>query len=459
MVFPFEQVYIALDSPNYLYDGFQFRFRNYASITGNNDHWHLDYIFIDENRTNNADPNHPTFGSSADVALTHRPTTPLLDGLTAMPWRHFRALANPWADTFMVQNYNHNHSQVATLDRVISIREAAPNNTPLLTEALPAVGAYVPSPNADDSLAHQLFNTPTALQPTEKTTLETTYQIINPSGFQSNPIYEGNDTVRTQTVLHNYMAYDDGTAESRIVARVTGTKLAVEYTSIIEDTLQGIYFHVPYARTVAQRGEFVNVKVWLDSLSDDSEVFSRDLHRLQFRWGHNGFYYVDLVDFSDNKILVPIRAGQKFYVGWQQSFGNDVPVGFDRSTDNSHRTFLGVGSQWTPSTIKGTVMIRPLLSPNTNPDLIAVQTLPDPVAQLTMKVYPNPGRDWLRIDLQQIDEAAVYTISIYDRVGRAVYERPWEQELAVQDWQPGWYMVVLRDEQGVILARQAWIKY
>jgi len=104
-------------------------------------------------------------------------------------------------------------------------------------------------------------------------------------------------------------------------------------------------------------------------------------------------------------------------------------------------------------------MIRPLLSPNPNPDLIAVQTLPNPMVQPTMKVYPNPGRDWLRIDLQQIDEATVYTISIYDRVGRVVYERPWEQELAVQDWQPGWYMVVLRDEQGTILARQAWIKY
>lgn len=307
----FEQVYLALDDARYLYDGFQFRFRNYAAITGNNDHWHLDYIFLDENRTNNANINDPTYGSSADVAFTQAPTTPLLDSLTAMPWRHFNALANPWSSTFILENFNHNHSQVATLDRTVTVQEIAPNITLLLTENIPAVGAYGPSPNADDSLFHTVFNSFTPFQTTGKTTLETTYQIINPSGFQSNPIYESNDTVRRQTVLHNYFAYDDGTAETRVIAQGTGTKIAVEYTSYIQDTLQGIYFHLPYSRPQADRGTFVNVKVWLDSLSDDSEVFSRDLHRLQFRWGHNGFYYVDLVDFSENKILIFLNPGQK----------------------------------------------------------------------------------------------------------------------------------------------------
>lgn len=453
----FEQIYIALNDARYLYDGFQFRFRNYAAITGNNDHWHLDYIFMDENRTNNADINHPTYGSSADVTFTQAPTTPLRDSLTAMPWRHFRALANPWASTFVLENFNHNHSQVATLDRTITIEEIAPNSNTLLTENIPAVGAYGPSPNLNDSLFHSLLNTPTTFQPTEKTTLETTYQIINPSGFQSNPIYEGNDTVRRQTILHNYLAYDDGTAETRVIAQGIGTKIAVEYTSYIQDTLQGIYFHLPYFRAQPQRGDFVNVKVWLDSLSDATEVFSRDLHRLQFVWGHNGFCFVDLVDFSNNKILVFLNPGQKFYVGWQQSFGPEVPVGFDRSIDNSHRTFVGVGSQWTPSDLAGTVMIRPLLSPNAVPHLIAVKPLPT-VATPHLVVYPNPAQDWLNLDLQQISPNAVYTVSIYDKVGRVCYQHPWESQLSIVDWQPGWYVVVVRDEEGQIIARQPWIK-
>jgi len=195
---------------------------------------------LDENRTNNADTLNPTYGSYADVAFTHRPSTPLKDNLTAMPWTHFND-ATCWATELTIQNYNRNHSQVATLDRRCVVDEILPNTSSLLIEGIPAVGAYTPSPNVDDSLTHTIVGTYNTLSPTEKTTLETTYTILNPAGFQSNPIFEQNDTVRTRTVLDNYFAYDDGTAETRIVAQNLGTKIAVEFKAEQADKLRGIY--------------------------------------------------------------------------------------------------------------------------------------------------------------------------------------------------------------------------
>ncbi|BDS10223.1 T9SS type A sorting domain-containing protein [Aureispira anguillae] len=456
VILPFEQQYIAIDSTYFLYDGFQFRFRNLAAIAGNNDHWHLDYVMLDENRTNNADTLHPTYGSYADVAFTHRASSPLKDNLTAMPWRHFDA-ATCWGTTLKIQNYNHNHSQVATLDRQCTVNEISPNTTSLLVEGIPAVGAYGPSPNTNDSLTHTIVNNYATFNPIEKTVLETTYTILNPSGFQSNPIFEPNDTTRTQTVLDNYFAYDDGTAETRIIAQGLGTKIAVEYKAEVTDTLQGIYIHLPYFRNRDAERDFVNIKVWVDSLSNDSEVFSRDLHHLRYRWGFNGFYFVDLVDYNGDKFLIPLHAGQTFYVGWQQSIGTNVPVGFDRSTDNKDKTWVGVGSTWTNSTVSGSVMIRPLLSPDSNYTLIPVQRLEEATNNLT--IYPNPTKDILNLELEHYEQVDGYTISIHNALGQIVYTAGFEQQLNLGTWNTGLYILTLRNEQGKTIAQQKIIKH
>lgn len=457
IILPFKQQYIPIDSAYFLYDGFQFRFRNLASITGSNDHWHLDYIMIDENRTNNADPLHPTYGSYADVAFTHRPTTPLKDNLTAMPWTHFNDTC--WAKEITIQNYNRNHSQIATLDRRCVVDEILPNTNSLLVEGIPAIGAYGPSspgPNLDDSLTHTITGTYNSLNPTEKTILETSYTILNPTGFQSNPIFEPNDTVKTRTILDNYFAYDDGTAETRIVAQSLGTKIAVQFKAEQADKLRGIYFHMPYFVDDSQ-SDLINIKVWVDTLSDATEVFSRDLHKLQYRYGFNGFYFVDLVDFLGDATPVDLVAGQTFYVGWQQSFGEEVPIGFDRSTDNKEKTWVGVGTNWSQSTVSGTVMIRPLVSVDPNFGTIAVDEIESVQNELT--VYPNPTKDVLNLELSDYEEVDNYQLYIHNAVGQEVYASNFENQLNVGTWNTGLYILTLRNEQGAIVAQQKIIKH
>ncbi len=44
----FQRVEIIIVDTNYLHAAFQFRFRNKATLSGNYDHWHIDYVKLDE---------------------------------------------------------------------------------------------------------------------------------------------------------------------------------------------------------------------------------------------------------------------------------------------------------------------------------------------------------------------------------------------------------------------------
>ena len=43
----FKKIVHVIDDSRFMHNKFQFRFRNYATVSGNFDHWHLDYIKLD----------------------------------------------------------------------------------------------------------------------------------------------------------------------------------------------------------------------------------------------------------------------------------------------------------------------------------------------------------------------------------------------------------------------------
>ena len=45
----FQSVVIPIDATEYFHNGFQFRFRNYGSLEGNVDTWHIDFVRVAEN--------------------------------------------------------------------------------------------------------------------------------------------------------------------------------------------------------------------------------------------------------------------------------------------------------------------------------------------------------------------------------------------------------------------------
>ena len=72
-------------------NGFQFRFRNYAASTGAFDQWHIDYIYLNNDRRKNDT-------TYKDVAYVYDAPS-LLKDYTAMPWFHYVNNPDDYIDT------------------------------------------------------------------------------------------------------------------------------------------------------------------------------------------------------------------------------------------------------------------------------------------------------------------------------------------------------------------------
>lgn len=445
----FDQNFILIQDAQYLHAGFKFRFRNLATITGNNDHWHLDYIYLDQNRT---DTTAPVYYN--DVCYTQPPNSPL-DPYTAIPWRHFDATA--WSGSIKMQLFNHSNI-TGILDRTYTVEDTS-NGVNLLTNTLPTTPTYSPSPTSDDSFEGVISSTFSNFNPTEKTVLKSTYRIDAPGAFQNSAPFFNNDTACRYTELSNYYAYDDGTAETRIIASSIGTQLAVEFTALADDTLRGIYIHMPYFRNRDNEQDFINVKVWVDDIQVSSnEVFSRDIYRLRYEEGFNGMHYVELADFTGTPFPIALSAGQTFYIGWQQASAIEVPVGFDRSTNNRSRTFKKVGGNpWTNIIYEGTIMIRPLLSPNSDPFIIPTEKTPLPNQEIELQLFPNPTTGHLNIACEACNPDTNFTIAIYTQLGQQLRQQAFTPQLHVADLPKGVYQFILL-RKGIIVTQQRFVK-
>lgn len=434
----FRQDFVILDNPSFFHSGFRFRFRNLASICGNNDHWHLDYIYMDENRTDTTAPVY-----YADICFTTVPVS-AFKKYTAIPWRHFNSAL--WNDTLSMRTFNHSN-QSGALDRTYTIEDTADLGNYFVNVATPSFN-YLPSPNLRDNYDTVLTGTFAAFNPTGPTLLRSRYTIDNPTAFQNSPLFIHSDTTYRYTVLDNYYAYDDGTPEMRAYLQGVGTQLAVAFRTTVADTLRGIYFHLPYYINRNAEDDFINVKVWVNDLNN--EVFSRDIFRLRYAGGFGGMYYVPLADFAGVLSPVGLDANTTFYVGWQQASTVPVPVGVDRSIDRDDVTFVKIGGNaWQNTDINCAVMIRPLLSPDENPILIPTENLPEKPT-VSLQLFPNPSDGIMNLLCSGCDYNNNYKLYIYNSLGQPIMQMPYSNTIDLGQLNSGIYIITLYNEQGIL---------
>lgn len=424
----FDEELVVVDT-SFFHANFQFRFRNLATITGSNDHWNIDYIYLDENRDTSLSSNY------ADVSFRMRPKSPLAP-YTAVPWRHFDNTL--WSDSVIMQCFNHNANS-GTLDRRYQVYDSAQTGFLLLNSQVPAT-TYAPSPNLDDDYRDLSLNVFSPFLPTQTTQLISRYIIENPSDFQSAARYQANDTAYLKTELSNYFAYDDASAEMRIIAQGIGTQIAVEFQTQVEDTLRGIYFHLPYFTNRDAELDFINVKVWEDSAGvPGQELFSKDIYKLRYVAGFNGFHYMPLSNFADSLTPIPLAAGSRFHIGWQQASSTAVPVGFDRNNTDAEaftRVKIG-GNAWQDLALGGAVMIRPLLSPSATPVVVSNTKPLAPKTVLDWKVYPNPIQHTLII--QGLEEHPEAQLQLYNSLGQLITLSPAQNTWSLPELPSGIY--------------------
>jgi hypothetical protein len=443
----FRLVMILIKDTAYLKNAFQFRFRNKATVSGNVDHWHIDYVFLDKNRTR---------GDTIfdDVAFVYNSRS-LLKNYYAMPWEQYIAATDMKTNLdFFIRNNNN-------VTKNTSFGYKVYNNTGG-TEA-----AYIGgSNNCDPYFTNGLWNYPTitnpligagvapAITPYSYPTLTDTSSFTLECALNTAPDKDHwNDTLRFKQNFYNYYAYDDGTAEGGYGLNVFGGQIAYKFTLNKPDTLVALQMLFNWLPPKVSQRQF-RIRVWADNagtpgtmIYEDSLVSPKYEYQFHDTWGNltNMFY--------PYKLTSPINGlSGTFYVGLIQYCcnGNNelLNIGYDKNTNSSSKMFYNTGSGWNQTTLPtpGSWMIRPVFGDTTG--LMGVHE--NSAMESAFSIFPNPSTGKFSIQ-SKMEDVRWQRADVYSVFGEKIYSvnnSSAQTTIDLSDNANGIYFLRIRDEKG-----------
>ena len=415
----FEKVIEIINEPKFLHNAFQFRFRNYATISGNFDHWHIDYVKVDELLNSN-----DTIKLN-DVAFVYAANS-FLRTYEQMPWTHFKnnelAEMNDTAAIFLRNNTADNNVfyqyNIFENNNLIS---HFPNGISLGLDVFDydsTIGNYDVSPTINPSIFTSLF--PDSV----------TFKVQHIIGTGLND-YKLNDTLCYIQQFNSSFAYDDGGAESAYGINISGAKLAYQFKLNRPDTIRAIEMYFPQMLNSVNHIPFY-LTVWNNNAGQPGSI----LHQQEVYPNHteNGefhYYYLDSL----------FQMIGTFYVGWEQTTNDLLNIGLDKNKSANQYMFYNLGSGWNNSIYPGAWMIRPIVSMD---EIILRQ---EEMKMDNFKLYPNPAKQELNILLSTIDNI----ISIYNLQGKLVKQSfisTTNCKLNITDLSSGMYVVEVKNNKG-----------
>ncbi|MCB0552881.1 MAG: T9SS type A sorting domain-containing protein [Phaeodactylibacter sp.] len=438
-------------SPDFKHQAFQFRLTSYNDRKGIDDIWNLDYVHLSR-FANDSTIN--------DLAFTYVPRA-ILSQYSSMPWRHFKGreaqeLANYLAvgvRNLSPQGQNADPSRVKIGEKItgIDVLDATlfnglERNIPSL---IPQNRTYVMEGDPNFPFSSYL----SAMQSNnfdgyDRLEFVTEYTLEN--GSQSTgPGYEAilrNDRVQRPTIFDNYFAYDDGSAETGVIAQEDDL-IAVRFTTAVPDSLRAVRFHFPHMVSNVANQEF-NLKIWIGELDNSPEFSMNLLHPYYADSAFDtlqGFTTYPLVNPNGDFAPLGLPAGD-FYVGWEQlsacTFTDCISVGYDKNSPQAKEAlfFNNNSSSWAPfpeNFPAGALMIRPVVG-STTPGPTAVGEAAAP--KTTLLVFPNPANELVYLNLEggQYDD---YRLFLFNSVGQLLYQGPMQPQLSLAGYEPGFYLL------------------
>ncbi|MBL4715801.1 MAG: hypothetical protein COC01_04445 [Bacteroidetes bacterium] len=409
----FKFVILPIVKQEYFTDRFQFRFRNYATLSGNLDQWHIDYVFLDENRT-------VKDSSFFDVAFVYNGPS-LLKNYEAMPWIQFKdnqsdeivSSYSVWLRNNLNTSANTPYSdELYNEDTLLKLTNEGNFNIAASSLQEVTLNLTIPTINGSDSVNLSFKN------------------FISLSG----DIEKSNDTITRYQKFHNYYAYDDGTAEKGYGLNTKNGRIAYRFVLNKPDYLRAIamYFN-EVLEDVSDKNFYLTV--WT-SLDPEVKVFEQPAVKPIYENELNRFHYYKLD-------TVEILIQDTFYLGWKQTTTDVLNIGLDKNTDANSNMFYNVGGDWLNSTIPGSWMIRPLLGDTLPPGLSVKE---DIIEQGKILLYPNPATNYLHIyaEFENFNNGQT-TLTIFNSIGNQVYSNNYSKRISLEGFDSGIYFLKLID--------------
>ena len=400
----FHQVILRIPSTSnspavqYYFNGFQFRFANYGSLTGNNDIWNIDYVRLDKNRT-------ITDTSINDVAFQY-PIPSILKNYSEMPAWQYTGSAD-LADSLVLF--------IANLDPSQAHNNPPATNYTLLSNEIYPNPSVVLAPtgntfNADTENVVILLPSSQFAAPVPPTGGFDSLVINTQASLNITDANSSNDTITRLQTLSNVLAYDDGSAELAYGVQNLGiNKFAYEYRINKPDSLVG--FQVM----------FTNIAVDVHDLVFDFNLWYRlDTNNYRFIdspvFVSNNFtpYYIDSVNGFTTYRIPPVALPTHFYFGYSQNDVRNLLIGYDlNSTKGRPHMLIYNQDEWSYSTIatNGSPMIRLLLGHSAQ-----IASGVKEIQAASISAYPNPTSGLLSFDLP--DAQGKYDVQLFNTLGQ-----------------------------------------
>jgi hypothetical protein len=421
---PFRQVMLPVLDTSLFHGNFQFRFANKASINVNDDVWNVDYVKLAANRNQ-----HDTVIN--DVSISSAQPS-FLNDYTYMPYHQFKANENGERAAQTTAYIYNGYDVLQSVNYEYTSREEASNAT--LFSGGNGNATLIPFEQQSTSFpVHTNTNVPADRH--KWISFENKYYLQSVSA--SDP--KANDTFTHHQIFHNFLAYDDGTAEMSYFLKQFVTlpaKTAVEFHLNEPDTIGGvaIYFGRQVPLGIYKTFSVAIYKSIAVNGGQDELVYQQDFLDPKYLHTNNFYYY----KFDQS---VPLPAG-KFYIGTvqpTQGVSDSLYIGLDVNRQGATHAYYNVDGTWKESAAKGALMIRPLIGPFFPSDV------PAPVLgerSFDWSVSPNPCVDWVQLSITT-NKTGSY--SLYDMQGRCLKSGMATNgdRIAVKDMAPGVYSINL----------------
>ncbi|HKK62649.1 MAG TPA: T9SS type A sorting domain-containing protein, partial [Bacteroidales bacterium] len=426
---PFQHAMVPITEARFLKNGFQFSFRNKASLPknfdyrdkrGNVDHWNIDYVILDKNRSINDT-------IIRDVAFSE-PLTSMVKNYQSIPWDHLEAAYNSAYLPYFDLHYFNNDTAVRNVTRFLQVYDQVwdelykPNNA--------STQDIFPSTETEFQY--------TSIYPFQFNRGDTASLLVKSWLRTDDFDNKTNDTITRRQVFKDYFAYDDGSAERAYGLRGQGTSnalIAVRYNSFIADELGGVDIYFTQLLDSLNEEYYYKFMVWDDADGQPGNVIYDGSTDYQVKYSDR---INEFIRFEFDR-TVPVNG--VFYVGVLQYNQYMLNIGMDVNTNKNNNLLFNLGGEWQNSDAPGNIMLRPYVMRSYSVNSKQLEK------SINIKVWPNPTKDILNIESYNWTANSPMSLAIYDISGKKV--RSFEninKQINVGDMQAGIYFLVLSME-------------
>jgi hypothetical protein len=423
-VYPFRAANILVSNPIYFKKGFQFRFRNYGSLAGGLDHFHVDYVHL---RTLSAYDD-TLFKDFAFVS----PLNSLLQTYTSVPWDHYKeSTTSKMTDSLLIKLHNGSPTAENYQNGQVSVSYNSTLEGNFILQGFNLAESNI---NYNPQTTHTSYNDCSNGYEFDRTKpgIEQSFEVRASASAQF-PNFTLNDSTVFYQEFYNYYSYDDGTAEAAFGPTGTQARLAIEYNSYQADSLIGVNIHFVPSVTDVSSNIFL-LTVWNDNNGKPGSVIYEDdvFFPRNPQYGDNENVFITYY-FKDT---MKVAVGTKFHIGWRQLDAVRLNAGLDRNIDNSSKIRYSVdgGFTWLSSPFTGSAMIRPVYSTALDTTLAQI----DFIETQDIILYPNPTSDI--VHFMENNMEVTYQFVLYNSVGQFI-ESNYASEVQLSNLDQGIYFV------------------